>query len=280
MPGFEQRFQELLVRATKFTESELIRFRFEDNPFAEDELLTQHLTYIYSCTASLMLRDSGFTPGMTAGYSMGIYAALFDAGSVSFETGLQMISLAFGSLSRTLAGREFTMGTLIGLDRKDIQEIIDKSAYQIEITNQNASHSFVVSGYRKDVHSVLAMAIEEGALNTRDLAVSIPYHSKLLEDGALDFSIQISHLEINTPQMPIISVIDQSSLTTPEMIRSELVRNLYFPLNWYHTMERMLEQNVHYFIECGASKGLSKNARFIEGARNFYPLNAIPSHLG
>jgi [acyl-carrier-protein] S-malonyltransferase len=276
MPGFDQYFSELLFKAASHTDQELAQFTFENRAFHDDELRTQYITYIYSCAASSLLRNNGLSPGFTAGYSMGIYAALFDGGAVSFETGLTLIRLAHGSLLKSLPGAEYTMGTLIGLDRKDIETLIDKSAFSIEITNQNASHSFVISGRRAEVHQLLKLAKEEGALNTRDLSVSIPYHSSELKAGAMDFADNLGKLDIGSPQTPVISLVDQALLTNPRMVAAELVRNLYYPLNWFNTMQALLGHGVSHFIECGPSKGLAKNARFIEGARNFYTLNAIP----
>ena len=122
------------------------------------------------------------------------------------------------------------------------------------------------------------MAIEEGALHARHLAVSIPYHSGYLKDGALEFAKLIRHLEILSPKIPIISMIDQVSLSEPEIIRMEIIRNLYHPLNWFQTMKVLLIKNIARFIECGPGKSLAKNSKFIEGNYRFYSLNAIPQN--
>lgn len=277
IPGFEQRFNELLKLATVSADPELADFSFTGTTFREDELCNQYLTYIYSCAASSVLRKAGFTPFVNAGYSMGIYASLFDAGCISFETGLTLIRLAFHCLQAPLKNNSFGMGTLIGLDRNDIQDIITQSSLQIEITNQNASHSFVVSGYRQDIGKLLELAREEGALHTRDLAVSVPYHSALLKDGAMEFGRQIIRQEISAPEILIISLIDQQWLSTPELIREEVVRNLFHPLNWLRTMQVLLDANVSQLIECGPSKGLVKNSKFVEGDYRFFTLSSVPA---
>ena len=252
----------------------LAGFNFDETDFLEDELRTQYITYIYSCTTSSLLRKDHISPVITAGYSMGIYAALFDSGSVSFQAGLALIKSAYHSLLESMNGRLFGMGVLIGLDGRDIQQLIDQSSLRVEITNQNASHSFVLSGYRNDIQKLMELATEEGALHTRDLAVSIPYHSSYLKEGAMDFAIQISLMEFNAPESLIISLIDQVSLTTPGMIRQELIRNLYQPLNWLKTMQVILGDHVSQFIECGPSVGLARNARFVDGIR-FSPLSSM-----
>jgi len=274
IPGFNDRFNELLLQASDSIDPGLSGFSFSGQTFPEDELRTQYITYIYSCTISWLLKKGKIFPHITAGYSMGIYAALYDSDAVSFETGLILIKVAYQCLHKSLNNRLFGMGTLIGLNAGDIQSIIDQSSLRVEITNQNAPHSFVVSGYRDDINRIMELAREEGALHTRDLAVSIPYHSGYLKAGAMDFSQQVSHLEILPPETRIISLIDQVTLSTPPLIRQELTRNLFHTLNWLHTMQVMLENNVRQFIECGPSTGLAKNARFVDGVR-FSPLPSI-----
>ncbi len=274
LPGFEEQFNLLLARAAVFTDPELAGFSFDDCNFLQDELRTQYITYIYSCAVSVVLRKAHISPVITAGYSMGIYAALFDTGAVSFETGLQLIRCAYISLRASLGNEGYGMGTFIGLSESDIQQLIDQSNLRIEITNQNAAFSFVVSGYLNDIHKLIELAKEEGALHARDLAVSIPYHSSYLKEGATDFANQTDHLTINAPESPVLSMIDQISLSTPEIIRQEIFRNLFQPLQWYKTMQVILSRNISDYVECGPSNGLAKNAKFVDGVK-FFPLPSM-----
>lgn len=274
IPGFEDVFNELLDRAIVSVDRGLAGFNFAVKASPENELNTQYLTYIYSCAASSLLRKAGFQQSMNVGYSMGIYAAIFDARAISFETGLALIKTAYQELLASLDSASFGMGTLIGLSGFDIQQLIDQSLLHIEITNQNAPHSFVVSGVRDDILKLMELAKKEGALHTRNLPVSIPYHSSYLKNGAMEFARQINHLKITAPVIPVISLIDQISLSTPDIIRQELFRNLFQPLNWFRTMNVMLEKNISQFIECGPSKGLAKNSKFVEGV-TFSPMTSI-----
>jgi [acyl-carrier-protein] S-malonyltransferase len=276
IPGFNDRFDELRLRAASAIDQELEKFNFTGRTFQDDELRTQYLTYIYSCAASSVLKMNGLYSTLNAGYSMGIYASVFDAGAISFETGLFLIKIAYQTLHASLNNEFFGMGTLIGLDDVDIQKLIDHSSLKIEITNQNAPYSYVVSGNLDDIRKLMDLAKEEGALHTRDLAVSIPYHSSHLKSGAMEFARQISHFEIKAPETPMISLIDQVTLSTPALIREELIRNLFQPLNWFRTMNAMLENKISVFIECGSSKGLVKNSKFVDGSYRFYALNSVP----
>jgi len=266
---FMKYFASFLASGASQVDPVLADFDFERNNFLDDELRTQYITYIFSCAASAVLRKSHFVPVTTAGFSMGIYAALFDAGAISFGTGLDLIRLAFHCLKDTLKGARFGMGTIIGLGREDIEQLISRPGLRIEITNRSAPYSFVVSGADDDIVRILESARLEGALHTRDLGVSLPYHSGYLLQGSLEFEKMISGLEFGPPANPIQSLIDQAILDTGESLRKEVVRNLHHPMHWLETQRRMSEEGVSLFIECGPSSGLVKNARFIDGDYRF-----------
>ncbi len=273
LPGFEQQFNLLLKAAPQLTAPPFPGFRFAEMTAPHEELPNQYLTYLYSCAASRTLRTRHFTPAFSAGYSMGIYAALFDAGAISFETGLELIRLAYETVSGELKNRQFGMATVIGLDRKDIEQLTLQRKPAPEIANRNATHSFVVSGQYDQLVLFMEDARNEGALHVRDLGVSIPWHSGFLTGAAHEFARKISHLDFLAAQTPVISLIDQDILKSGASLRREVSRNLFLSLDWLSTAEKLLELNTELFVECGPSKGLVKNAKFIEGTYRFASLD-------
>lgn len=275
LPFFEQQFNLLMEAASHLGDSPFAGLRYAAMKAPEDELATQYLTYLYSCAASRTLRSLQFTPAFTAGYSMGIYAALFDAGVITFETGLELIRLAFEAVSGQLKNRQFGMATVIGLDRRDIAQLIHQQGLEVEIANRNAPHSFVVSGQSDHLVRFMEDARNEGALHVRDLEVSIPYHSRFLSLAAPEFDAKISHLKFSPAQTPILSLVDQVIVTSQVSLRSEVSRNLFRSLDWLATTEKLLALNTELFVECGPSKGLTKNAKFIDGNFCFASLDTL-----
>jgi malonyl CoA-acyl carrier protein transacylase len=79
--------------------------------------------------------------------------------------------------------------------------------------------------------------------------------------------------------MPIVSLVDQEILLEEDLLKQEVVRNLFTPLNWYQTQLYLQELGVNRFIECGSGKGLVKNARFIEGDAVSMNANTFSSRL-
>lgn len=275
LKGFNEQFDHLVNEACSFHEFLPAGFNFQTNNFLDDELNTQYIAYLYSCAAGMVLREKQLVPEYSAGYSMGLYAALYDAGSITLDTGLRFIQQAYLAIRELVKGQTSGMGTIIGLDRNDIKLLIAKSKLKVDVTNQNAPYSFVVSGIREDVVKLLNLANEEGALHTRTLPVSVPYHYHQLKDAATRFAKKTSQLGIFPPLNPIVSLIDQKELQTPKELRRELTGNLYLPLNWYKTLQWFLLRGIFRFIECGPSKSLVKNAKFVAPELRFFSLDRI-----
>jgi malonyl CoA-acyl carrier protein transacylase len=240
-------------------------FSYQSEEYRNDELLAQIIAYLFSCAFSDLLKKKHIKPSFAAGYSMGIYASLYSAGSISISDGIQIIYKAFELVNELACKGEYSMGGIIGLSRNDIDEIINKSNADVEVINSNSEFSHVIAGIKTHVLQTLDLARNEGALNVTPLNVKTPYHSRFLNVFAERFMSFIDTIDLKTPHFHIISTFDQRNASSIEEIKKELVHNLTEKINWHRTMIVLLEKDVKEFYECGAGKDLSKIARFIEG---------------
>ncbi|OFX22485.1 MAG: hypothetical protein A2041_08335 [Bacteroidetes bacterium GWA2_31_9b] len=250
-------------------------FTYNSEEYKNDEFLAQIIAYLFSCASFDILKKNGIKPDFGAGYSMGIYSGLYAAGAIKFEDGIKIIYNAFKLVSELSCTDEYAMAGIVGLSISDVQEITSNNSLSIEIINVNSEHSIVIAGVKKDVIKALDFSKMEGALAASMLNVKTPYHSKYLKPFANRFSVFIDSFDIQIPEFPIISTFDQRIITTTDEIRKELVFNLTEKINWYKTMQFLIQKDVSLFYECGAGKDLSKIARFIDGDFRFIPLHSI-----
>lgn len=276
IPGYTDLFRDLARKASEQVNAPLYLFDSSTHNFLDHELFNQYISYIQSCTCSTLIRNMGLNPGILAGYSMGIYAALFDSESITFETGLDLIRNAFREIGEVTKNRNFSMCSIIGLNIKDIHQLINQIDKDTEISNQNGVFAFVLSGHLSSLNSIVFKAKEEGAIHTHIFEVTQPYHSGFLKETETEFSNFVNHIQVLKPVSPIISVIDQTTLTSPEQLRRELVRGLYQPLNWYQTHLKLSNIGYKTFIECSPLNALRRIARFLPGEVTYFsPLSAI-----
>lgn len=240
-------------------------FKYENNDFRNSEFLSQVIAFIFSCSISDALAKRDIKPHLVAGYSMGVYAALYSSKSISFTDGLKIIKTAFDITNELRASGLYGMGSIIGLSENDVKSLIDNNQQKLEIININNEHSLVIAGEKKEIKKLLIAAKNEGAISVSELTVNTPYHSELMLRYSDSFARFIDTLPIESPICPVISTYDQREIMEVSDVKNELVHNLTKKINWYKTMQTILEKGIDTFIECGAGKDLKKISRFIEG---------------
>ncbi len=252
-----------------------------DNPggSVSDELQSQYATYLYSCAMSDLLLDAGMTFDCCAGYSMGIYAALYHCGSCSFEDGLFLIRRAYDLIAQAAGRYDFGMGVVVGSDLDDLKSLIAAMKADVEIINVNNRHSFSVAGIRNDVVAVLEAIRLEGALNVRLLPMRAPYHSRHMDRASHLFRDYCATLPLADPAVPLVSTVDRSLLQTRDDIVGELARNINHNINWHETMTAMVGRGVTAFYECGPGRTLQKLAKFIDGEFSVITMKKLPEIL-
>lgn len=240
-----------------------------------NELHSQYIAYIYSCTVSDILKQKSIIPAFLSGYSMGIYAALYHGNAISFAGGLLLIRKAYEEIKKCCDSISFGMATIVGLNQNDLEQIIIQNAENVEIINKNGDYSFVISGIYNEINNIADICHQEGALHIRLLPVGSPYHSRFMIKAAGEFGKFVNQTEINDSEFDIVSIINQRMIKNADDIRKELMANICSKINWFRTMNFMIERGINTFIECGAGDNLTKIARFIEGDFQIYPMNKL-----
>ena len=275
---FENNFRRLIETASNTVQTDLTGFDFRTVNFLDDELKSQYISYIYSCSVADILRDEKVNTSCVSGYSMGVYSAIYYCRSISFNDGLKLIKYAWDTISGLTKDGKYGMGMLIGLEQSDIEKFL-KTNTEVEICNQNNQHTFIISGKLNSVEKVLVSAKEEGALRTNLLPVSKPYHSELLKDTGPEFSRLIAQIPFYDPEYKYISAMDQKIITTGEDLRNEVIENLSCRMNWLETVKKMIALGTDTFFECGAGDSLTRNSRFIDGNQKTYSVGKLVNFL-
>ena len=258
-------FNDYLYKASVALNIDLPEFLYNSDVYRNDELNSQLLAYLLSCAFSDILQKKGIIPELIAGYSMGIYASLYAAKSITIEDGAKLIFNAYNLVNDLTRTGIYGMGAIIGLSTEDVENLIKDSASDIEIININNEHSLVIAGKKNDVLLVLKKAKEEGALSTIELTVNTPYHSKYLLKYSDRLENLVDSFSIKETVIPIVSTYDQRIFTQVSEVKKDLVFNLTRKINWYKTMQKLIEKKVSEIYECGAGKDLKKISRFIDG---------------
>ncbi|MFO7614884.1 MAG: acyltransferase domain-containing protein [Bacteroidales bacterium] len=259
-------------------DTDLTRFDFLENNFLDDELKSQYISYIYSCTVANILQKRGIKPLFVTGYSMGIYGALYYCGAYGFEDGLKLVKHAWEMIIEATQEGEYGMGMIVGLSEKDILGIIGNDN-RVMICNRNNPHTYIISGGKGSVTRVLSAAAAEGALRANPLPVTKPYHTEMLSKAVPGFSAWVEKMPVKNPDYPYMSSLSQRALVSADDLKQELTGNLSRRMNWLETMNVLIEKGTESFFECGAGDGMTRNFRFIDGAVKAFSVSQLEGFI-
>lgn len=223
-----------------------------------------YLRYLEYCRAGVVLDAAG-------GHSVGEYAALCAAGSLSFENALKLVH------ERGKVMAEVTGGGLVAIPGHSFEEVTkyirESQAQDIEIALVNMERQVVVGG----LFDELTKLEEYCALNdirAVRLRVSGPFHTKHMATAAAKFGAILDQVEFVKPEVIVVSNVTARGHRL-ETIRESLREHLIKPVQWARSLEFLRIREPSDFLEAGDSGVL---ASFFPKARGD-DSQPIPSSL-
>lgn len=198
-------------------------------------------------------------PEVMAGHSLGEYSALVCAGVLDFQDAVKLVELRGKLMQQAVPEGTGAMYAIIGLDNEAIINAC-KTAEQGEVVsavNFNSPGQVVIAGAKAAVERAAALCKEAGAKRALPLAVSVPSHCALMKPAADQLAVALENLSLNQPNVAVINNVDVATECESQSIRTALVRQLYSPVRWTETVEKMAENGVEILLEIGPNKVLT-----------------------
>ncbi|HKN02450.1 MAG TPA: ACP S-malonyltransferase [Buttiauxella sp.] len=215
-------------------------------------------------TASVALwrvwqQQGGKTPVMMAGHSLGEYSALVCADVIDFADAVRLVELRGKLMQEAVPAGTGAMYAIIGLDDASIAKACEEAALGevVSPVNYNSPGQVVIAGNKDAVERAGAACKAAGAKRALPLPVSVPSHCALMKPAADKLAIALENITFNAPSVPVVNNVDVKCETSPEAIRSALVRQLYSPVQWTKSVEFMAAQGVTQLLEVGPGKVLT-----------------------
>jgi len=203
---------------------------------------------------------------LVAGHSLGEYTALAAAGVLDFAATVYLARERGRLMHEAGLEKPGGMVAIMGLDKASLDEVCRESGTQI--ANINCPGQLVISGANEHLAQAVDLAKARGAYRTIPLQVSGAFHTPLMQPAVDSMSEVIASLSFHEPAIPVIGNTTAQPLTTAELIKEELLRQLCSCIQWQRSIEYMVNDGVSTFIEIGPGKVLTglikridKNAR-------------------
>ncbi|XOV78179.1 MAG: ACP S-malonyltransferase [Aestuariibacter sp.] len=290
-PG--QGSQSLGMLSELHTESDVVRTTFEEASEAlsfnlwnlvangpEDELNRTDNTQPALLAASVALWRyylslDGAKPDVMAGHSLGEYSALTCAGVISFADGLRLVKARGEFMQAAVPQGIGSMAAIIGLDDDKVIKACTEAAQQeiVSAVNFNSPGQVVIAGNKDAVDRASALCKEYGAKRALPLAVSVPSHCALMQPAAEKLAQRLNDTALSAAQIPVINNVDVNIESDSNKVKDALVRQLYCPVRWTETVQKMASDSVTTLAECGPGKVLTGLTKRIDKSLSSVAIN-------
>jgi len=217
-------------------------------------------------TYKILASEVSLTPVSIAGHSLGEYTALVASGSLSFFEAVKLVRKRAELMQAAVPSGSGSMAAILGLDDAKIIEIcsIANKLGVVEAVNFNSPGQVVIAGEKQAVANACELMKEAGAKRALVLPVSVPSHCSLMKDAAIDFKRSVDNINFQMGSEKVLHNVDADYSSNIEEIKLKLVEQLYKPVLWTSTVQKMKESGVEKLIEAGPGKVLAGLTRRID----------------
>ena len=241
--------------------SRLLGFSMPDLCFKENDRLniteyTQAAMVTVSIAMTKVLEEKGVRPDVTAGLSLGEYAALYAAGVMSEEDAITVVRQRGMLMQEAVPTGIGAMAAVLALENKTIEDVIS-DIDDVWIANYNCPGQTVISGKKEAVDLACEKLKAAGAKRTLPLNVSGPFHSGMLTEAGEKLGKVLETVSLNQPVIPYVANVTAEYVTDVSAVKELLKKQVSSSVRWQQSVEAMIAGGVDMFIEIGPGKTLS-----------------------
>lgn len=207
----------------------------------------------------LWLQQGGAQPAVMAGHSLGEYTALVCAGAMSLADGARLVKLRGEYMQQAVPAGTGAMAAILGLDDEGIAAACEAAAEGAVVSpvNYNCPGQVVIAGEKAAVERAIEACKAAGAKRAIPLPVSVPSHCALMRPAAEKMALAMAEIELQMPSIPVVQNVDAAVASDLDSLKNKLLQQLYSPVLWTASVQKMAEDGVDTLIECGPGKVLT-----------------------
>lgn len=248
--------KEIYDMASKILDLDMKELCFEENDRLDITEYTQAALVTTCLAMTKVLEEAGVTPDITAGLSLGEYAAIAVAGGMSYEAAIKTVRTRGILMQNTVPAGEGAMSAILGMTGEEIEKVIS-DIEGVSVANYNCPGQIVITGKTEAVNVANEKLAAAGAKRTVLLNVSGPFHSPMLIPAGEELKKVLDEVEFTELKMPYVTNVTAKPVTDIKETKELLASQVASSVRWQQSMEYMLENGVDTFIEIGPGKTLA-----------------------
>jgi [acyl-carrier-protein] S-malonyltransferase len=182
------------------------------------------------------------------------------AGALRFGDALRLVRLRGQLMQSAVPEGVGAMAAVIGLADDAVAEVCARASGGDEIVapaNFNGAGQIAIAGHRAAVERAVAAARDLGA-RTVGLAVSAPFHCRLMAPAATGLARALDEVEIGALRLPVIANVDAAPNDDARRVRPLLVTQVTAPVRWAQSMAALAELGCVRAFEIGPGQVLTR----------------------
>lgn len=271
--------RKIIDEADGLMDFDLKKILFEENDLINKTEYTQAAMLAAEICVLKAVELKGIKADVTAGLSLGEYAALVECGSLSFGDAMKLVRKRGIYMENEVPAGQGKMAAVIGLDADAVEkvclDIAEQTGKPVSAANYNCPGQIVISGVAEAVEAAVEPLKEAGAKLVSMLNVSGPFHSPMLKGAGDKLAKELENVVFDKPQIPYINNVAAETVTDSANIKDTLERQVYSPVRWQQTMEKMLADGVDTFYEIGPGKTLAGFMKRIDRSVKVITVNTV-----
>ncbi len=223
----------------------------------------------------LWCAESDMQPAYLAGHSLGEYSALVCAGVFSLTDAVKLVEKRGEYMQQAVPEGTGAMAAVIGLaDDKIIAACQEAQNDEVvSAVNFNSPGQVVIAGSKAAVERASALCKEAGAKRVLPLPVSVPSHCALMKPAAEKLARELDNITFNDPKIDVINNVDVAIQASASEIKQALIKQLYSPVRWRESVEKMAQNGINTVVEAGPGKVLQGLIKRIDKSVTSVSLN-------
>jgi [acyl-carrier-protein] S-malonyltransferase len=284
-PGMAKDFYEtskavrdLFALASDASGMDLKKLLFEAS---EDELKqtrnTQLAVALAGAASATCAREHGVQPALCAGFSIGEWPALAEAGVIGQADMFRLVAER-GRLMDEAGKRSggSTMSAVINLSPEAIEKAIaDAGLKSVWIANYNSPTQSVISGTEADVAAAEEAVKAAGAKRAIRLKVSGAFHSPIMAYARDLFAEAVEKVAFSDPKIVLFSNVTGKRVASGAEAKALAVTQIVSPVRWIDEEAAIVAEKPAFCAETGPGTVLGGLWKAVGGEIPCYPFGTL-----
>lgn len=260
-------------QAEKVLGLDLKNICFEENDRINLTEYTQPAMVTTCLAMTRVLMAQGIQPDITAGLSLGEYAAVAVTGALSDLEAIRLVRKRGLLMQNAVPAGEGAMCAVLGMSAEAVLGVLEQ-VENVTIANYNCPGQIVITGKKEAVEQAAVLLKEAGARRTVMLKVSGPFHSPMMVPAGMALHDEIEKVTFGEMDIPYVANVSAEKIEDASLIGELFCKGVSSSVKWQQSAETMILDGVDTFVEIGPGKTLAGFMKKIDREVNIYNVSS------